>query len=79
MHSSLECASIDAQKQVAFQNGPLPRLALVLHPGTAWPSAGTFETFIRDAAKLTKPPPDEEAKAFAAHGMKDLGPPLKVD
>lgn len=52
-------------------------------PGTlliAVGPAGTFETFIRDAAKLTKPPPpDEDAKAFAAHGMKLLGPPLKVD
>jgi mannose-6-phosphate isomerase-like protein (cupin superfamily) len=42
--------------------------------------AGTFETFIRDAAKLTKPPTTEEdARAFAAHGMKLLGPPLRVD
>lgn len=52
-------------------------------PGTLLLSlnpAGTFETFIRDAAKLTKPPTPEEAdKAFAAHGMKVVGPPLKTD
>jgi hypothetical protein len=42
--------------------------------------AGTFETFIRDATKLRKlPTPEEAEKAFAAHGMKIVGPPLKVD
>jgi mannose-6-phosphate isomerase-like protein (cupin superfamily) len=42
--------------------------------------AGTFETFMRDATKLTKPPTEEDmAKAFAAHGMKVVGPPLKID
>jgi hypothetical protein len=30
--------------------------------------------------KLTKPPTLEEAaKAFAAHGMKLVGPPLKIE
>jgi quercetin dioxygenase-like cupin family protein len=42
--------------------------------------AGTFETYIRDLTKLTKPPTLEEAaKAFAAHGMKFVGPPLKIE
>jgi mannose-6-phosphate isomerase-like protein (cupin superfamily) len=42
--------------------------------------AGTFETFLRDAARLKKlPTPGEVKKAFAAHGMKVVGPPLKVD
>lgn len=42
--------------------------------------AGTFETFLRKLAKLTKPPTQEEAeKLFAAHGMKIVGPPLKID
>lgn len=52
-------------------------------PGTllvAVSPAGTLETFLRDLAKLTKPPTEEEAeKAFAAHGMKIVGPPLKID
>jgi mannose-6-phosphate isomerase-like protein (cupin superfamily) len=42
--------------------------------------AGTFETFIRDTARLPRlPAPEEVEKAFAAHGMKVVGPPLKVD
>jgi mannose-6-phosphate isomerase-like protein (cupin superfamily) len=42
--------------------------------------AGRFETFIRDTARLpTLPTPDEVAKAFAAHGMTVVGPPLDVD
>lgn len=48
-------------------------LLLALNP------AGTFETFIREAAKLTQLPSEEEtAKSFAAHGMKVVGPPLKT-
>jgi hypothetical protein len=35
---------------------------------------------VRDLAKLDEPPTDEEsARAFAAHEMKLLGPPLKVE
>ena len=42
--------------------------------------AGTFETFIRETARFPRlPAPEEVAKAFAAHGMKVVGPPLKVD
>jgi len=42
--------------------------------------AGTFETFIRDTTRFSKlPTPEEVEKAFAAHGMKVVGPPLKVD
>jgi len=42
--------------------------------------AGTFETFIRDTARLPNlPTPEEVEKAFAAHGMKVVGPPLRVD
>ncbi len=42
--------------------------------------AGTFEAFLRHLAKLTKLPTEEEAeKLFAAHGMKIVGPPLKID
>ena len=42
--------------------------------------AGTLETFLRDLAELDKPPTDEEAaRAYAAHGMKLLGPPLKLE
>jgi len=52
-------------------------------PGTlllALSPAGTFETFIRNAAKYAKPPTPEEAeKMFAAHGMKIVGPPLQVE
>jgi quercetin dioxygenase-like cupin family protein len=48
-------------------------LLLALNP------AGTFEKFIRDAAHLTQPPSlEESAKAFAAHGMKVVGPPLMI-
>ncbi len=53
------------------------------HPGTlltALTPAGTFETFIRDAARLaTLPPPEEVARAFAAHGMTVVGPPLPIE
>lgn len=49
-------------------------------PGTLLLSlnpAGTFETFIRDASKFsTLPSAEDTAKAFAAHGMKVVGPPL---
>lgn len=52
-------------------------------PGTLLISlnpAGDFEKFIRESTKLTKPPTQEEAeKAFAAHGMKVVGPPLKFE
>ena len=42
--------------------------------------AGTLETFLRNLAKLDKPPTDEEAeRSFAAQGMKLLGPPFKVE
>jgi mannose-6-phosphate isomerase-like protein (cupin superfamily) len=42
--------------------------------------AGTFETFLRQTTTVKTPPsPDEMAKAFAAHGMTVLGPPLAVD
>lgn len=42
--------------------------------------AGTFETFIRDAARLPNLPPRQEVeKAFEAHGMKVVGPPLSFD
>lgn len=42
--------------------------------------AGTFEQFIRDTTKSpTLPPMDEIEKAFNAHNMKIVGPPLKVD
>jgi mannose-6-phosphate isomerase-like protein (cupin superfamily) len=51
-------------------------------PGTllaAISPAGSFETFIREAARLeTLPTPTEMEKAFAAHGMKIVGPPLNV-
>jgi len=42
--------------------------------------AGTFETFIRDTTRHANlPTPEEIEKAFAAHGMQVVGPPLKVD
>lgn len=41
---------------------------------------GTFETFLRDAARLPQlPTPQEVEKAFAAHGMQVVGPPLPVN
>jgi mannose-6-phosphate isomerase-like protein (cupin superfamily) len=47
---------------------------------TAVTPAGTFETFLRDTARLPAvPPPEEVAKAFAAHDMQVVGPPLPVD
>ena len=50
-------------------------------PGTllmALTPAGTFETFIRDAARLTTVPTRQElAQAFEAHGMTITGPPLE--
>jgi mannose-6-phosphate isomerase-like protein (cupin superfamily) len=56
--------------------------ACVVAPGTlitALTPAGTFETFIRDTTKhATLPPPEEINKAFAAHGMTVVGPPLDV-
>lgn len=47
---------------------------------TAVSPVGTFETFMRETTTLpTIPSPEEMAKAFAAHGMTVVGPPLKVD
>lgn len=41
---------------------------------------GTFEAFLRETTTHpTVPSPEEVAKAFAAHGMTVVGPPLKVD
>jgi quercetin dioxygenase-like cupin family protein len=41
--------------------------------------AGTFETFILDTTRHpTLPSPEDVEKAFAAHGMKVVGPPLDV-
>ena|SRR5215207_4280236 len=41
---------------------------------------GLFETFILDTTRHpTLPSPDEVERAFAAHGMKVVGPPLAVD
>jgi len=41
---------------------------------------GTFETFILDTTRhATLPTPDEVEKAFAAHGMKVVGPPLAIE
>ena len=41
--------------------------------------AGEFETFILDTTRHTNlPAPEEVEKAFAAHGMKVVGPPLEV-
>jgi mannose-6-phosphate isomerase-like protein (cupin superfamily) len=42
--------------------------------------AGTFETFIRETAMHPTLPSEEEiARAFAAHGMTVVGPPLKIE
>jgi mannose-6-phosphate isomerase-like protein (cupin superfamily) len=42
--------------------------------------AGTFEEFIRDTTRHpTLPAPEEIAKAFSAHNMTVVGPPLGVD
>jgi quercetin dioxygenase-like cupin family protein len=47
---------------------------------TAVSPAGTFEAFIHDTTNQATPPtPEEMAKAFAAHGMTVVGPPLEVD
>jgi mannose-6-phosphate isomerase-like protein (cupin superfamily) len=47
---------------------------------TALSPAGTFETFIRGAADLTDlPTPEDAAKAFTAHGMTVVGPPLPIE
>jgi quercetin dioxygenase-like cupin family protein len=41
---------------------------------------GTFEEFLMETTRHpTLPPPDEVERAFAANGMKVLGPPLDVD
>ncbi len=41
--------------------------------------AGTFETFILETTRHAQlPAPDEVARAFEAHGMSVLGPPLDV-
>lgn len=51
-------------------------------PGTLITSvspAGTFETFIRETTRHpTLPSEAEIARAFEAHNMRVLGPPLKV-
>jgi mannose-6-phosphate isomerase-like protein (cupin superfamily) len=40
---------------------------------------GTFETFILDTTwHAALPAPDEVERAFAAHGMRVVGPPLRV-
>lgn len=42
--------------------------------------AGTFETFMEDTTRhASLPTPDAIEKAFAAHDMTVVGPPLKVD
>lgn len=47
---------------------------------TALSPAGTFETFITDAAAMTElPTPEEAARAFETHGMTIVGPPLPVE
>ena len=41
---------------------------------------GAFETFILDTTRhASLPTPEEVEEAFAAHGMKVVGPPLEVD
>jgi mannose-6-phosphate isomerase-like protein (cupin superfamily) len=41
---------------------------------------GAFETFILGTTRhSTLPSPEEVEKAFAAHGMKVVGPPIAVD
>lgn len=51
-------------------------------PGTlllAVQPAGSLEEFFMKSCRMTKPPTSEEAeRLFAAHGMKVVGPPLKV-
>jgi hypothetical protein len=40
---------------------------------------GAFETFILDTTRhATLPTPGDVEKAFAAHGMKVVGPPLAI-
>jgi quercetin dioxygenase-like cupin family protein len=47
---------------------------------TAVSPVGTFETFLRDTTRLPEvPTPEDMAKAFAAHGMTVVGPPLRVE
>jgi mannose-6-phosphate isomerase-like protein (cupin superfamily) len=42
--------------------------------------AGTFEAFLEDTTRhATLPTPAEIEKAFAAHDMTLVGPPLKID
>jgi hypothetical protein len=42
--------------------------------------AGTFEAFMEDTTRhATLPTPNAIEKAFAAHDMTVVGPPLKVD
>jgi len=46
---------------------------------TAVTPAGTFEEFLRETTqRATFPTPEEMARAFAAHDMQVLGPPLAV-
>jgi quercetin 2,3-dioxygenase len=51
-------------------------------PGTlllAVQPAGSLEEFFMKSCEMTKPPtPQEAEEAFAAHGMKVVGPPLTV-
>lgn len=57
--------------------------ACVRDPGTLLTlvsPAGTFETFLRETTRHRQLPlPDEVARAFAAHDMEVVGPPLPVD
>lgn len=51
-------------------------------PGTlllALQPVGSFEEFFMKSCKITQPPaPQEAEELFAAHGMKVVGPPLKI-
>jgi quercetin 2,3-dioxygenase len=41
--------------------------------------SGTMEDFFRALGQLTSPPtPEQGAALFAEHGMKIVGPPLKI-
>ncbi|MEO7966530.1 MAG: cupin domain-containing protein [Gemmatimonadaceae bacterium] len=41
--------------------------------------AGSLEAFFLQSSEMTRPPTPEEAEQqFAAHGMKVVGPPLKI-
>jgi mannose-6-phosphate isomerase-like protein (cupin superfamily) len=50
------------------------KMAIVFQP------AGKMEEFFRELGKLTGPPSQEVVqRLFLAHGMKVVGPPLKID